>query len=156
MHVERHLGGMNASRALMDIRPAIAFALIAYVSDSSGRHTADMKRPRELPRWLYIIGLVLGIILVIGFFTELLVFNRWMSSLATSGAIFTLMFVYWLFFEHRRQRHFFIIGLVCGITFVAGFFIRLLVVDRWDLWLALGGLFFTIMSSYEHFFKHRV
>jgi membrane associated rhomboid family serine protease len=140
----------------MDTRPAIAFVLIAYVSDPSGRHTADMKRRRKLLRWLYIIGVVLGTILVIGFFTELLVFNRWISSPAISGAIFTLMFVYWPFFEHRRQRHFFIICLVCGITFIAGFFVKLLVVGRWDLWLALGGLFFTIMYSYELFFKHRV
>jgi membrane associated rhomboid family serine protease len=140
----------------MDTRPATAFVLIAYMSDFSGRHTADMKRPRELPRWFYIIGLVLGITLIIGFFVELLVFNRWMPSLAISGVGYTLLFVYWLFFEHRRQRHFFIIGLVCGITFIIGFFIRLLVVGRWDLWLALGGLVFTTMSAYELFFKRRV
>jgi hypothetical protein len=115
-----------------------------------------MKRPRKLPRWLDIIGVVLGITFIIGFFVELLVFNRWYSWLAFLGVNSTLLFVYWLFFEHRRQRHFFIIGLVCGITFIAGFFIRLLVVGRWDLWLALGGLFFTIMSSYELFFKYRV
>ena len=156
MSVERHLGDVIASHALMDTRPAIAFVLIAYVSDFSGRHTADMKRPRELPRLLYIIGLVLGITLIIGFFVELFVFNRWASWLVLPGASGTLLSVYWLFFEHWRQRHFFIIGLVCGITFIAGFFVRLLVVGRWDLWLALGGLFFTIMSSYELFFKHRV
>jgi hypothetical protein len=154
--VERHLGDVIASHALMDTRPAIAYVLIAYVSDFSGRHAADMKRPKELPRLLYIIGLVLGITLIIGFFVELFVFNRWASWLVLPGASGTLLFVYWLFFEHRRQRHFFIIGLVCGITFIAGFFVRLLVVGRWDLWLALGGLFFTIMSSYELFFKHRV
>jgi hypothetical protein len=140
----------------MDTRPAIAFVLIAYVSDPSGRHTADMKRPRKLLRLLYIIGLVLGITLIIGFFVELFVFNGWASWLVLPGASGILLFVYWLFFEHRRQRHFFIIGLVCGITFIAGFFVRLLVVGRWDLWLALGGLFFTIMYSYELFFKHRV
>jgi hypothetical protein len=85
----------------MDTRLATALVLIAYMSDFSGRHAADMKRRKKLPRWLYIIGLVLG------------------------------------------------------ITFIMGFFVRLLVVGRWDLWLALGGLVLTIMSSYELFFKHR-
>jgi hypothetical protein len=47
-------------------------------------------------------------------------------------------------------------GIVGGITFIVGFFIRLLVVGRWDLWLALGGLGFTTMSAYELFFKHQV
>jgi len=156
VRVERHLGGLNASQVLMDTRLATALVLIAYMSDFSGRHAADMKRRRKLPRWLYIIGVVLGIILVIGFFMELLVFNRWASWLAFPGASGTLLSVYSLFFEHRRQRHFFIIGLMCGITFIIGFFVRLLVVGRWDLWLALGGLVLTIMSSYELFFKRRV
>jgi hypothetical protein len=49
-----------------------------------------------------------------------------------------------------------IMGIVGGITFIVGFFIRLLVVGRWDLWLALGGLGFTTMSAYELFFKHQV
>jgi len=40
--VERNLGGVNASHALMDTRPAIAFVLIAYVSDFSGRHVTDI------------------------------------------------------------------------------------------------------------------
>jgi hypothetical protein len=154
--VERHLGDVIASHALMDTRPAIAFVLIAYVSDFSGRHTADMKRPRELPRLLYIIGLVLGITLIIGFFVELFVFNRWASSLAVIGASVTLSSVYRVFFEHRHLRHLYVIGLMCGITFIAGSFVRLLVVGRWDLWLALGGLVFTTMSAYELFFKHRV
>jgi hypothetical protein len=137
----------------MDTRPATAFVLIAYVSDFSGHHTADMKRRRKLLRWLDIIGVVLGITFIIGFFVELLVFNRWTSSLAVIGASVTLSSVYRVFFEHRHLRHLYVIGLMCGITFIAGFFVRLLVVGRWDLLLALGGLVFTTMSAYELFFK---
>jgi 4-hydroxybenzoate polyprenyltransferase len=115
-----------------------------------------MKPRRKVPLWLNIMGFVCGIILIIGFFIELLVFNRWAPWLAISGVSSTLVFVYPLFFEHRHLRHYCIIGLVCGITFIVGFFIRLLVVDKWDLWLALGGLVFTTMSAYELFFKRRV
>jgi hypothetical protein len=41
------------------------------------------------------MGIVGGITLIIEFFIELLVFNRWVPSLAISGVIFTLLFVYW-------------------------------------------------------------
>jgi hypothetical protein len=108
VHVERHLGDLNASHALMDTRPATAFVLIAYVSDFSGRHVTDMKRRRKLLRLLDIIGVVLGITFIIGFFVELLVFNRWTSSLAVIGASVTLSSVYRVFFEHRHLRHLYV------------------------------------------------
>jgi hypothetical protein len=55
-------------------------------------------RIRAPPQWMIIMGIWGGIILIIGFFVELLVFNRWMPSLAISGVSFTSLFVYW----HRR------------------------------------------------------
>jgi hypothetical protein len=92
--VERHLGDVIASHALMDTRPATAFVSIAHVSDFSGRHVADMKRRRKLLRLLDIVGVVLGITLIIGFFVGLFVFNRWASWLVLLGASGTLLSVY--------------------------------------------------------------
>jgi hypothetical protein len=153
--IERHFGGVNVSHALMDTRPAAASVLL-HMSDVLGRHVADVKPRRKIPLWMGIMGIMLGVTLIIGFFIELLVFNRWASWLALSGASGTLLSVYWLFFEHRRLRHFYIIGLVSGVTFIVGFFVRLLAVGRWDPWLALGGLVFTTVFTYEFFFKRRV
>jgi hypothetical protein len=49
------------------------------------------------------MGIVGGIILIIGFFVELLVFNRWMPSLAISGVSFTSLFIYWHWRFYKRR-----------------------------------------------------
>jgi hypothetical protein len=76
---------------------ATAPVLIAYMSDVLGRHVANMKPRIKVLLWMNIVGLVCGVTLIIGFFIELLVFNRWRPMLALSGTVFTLAFVSWLF-----------------------------------------------------------
>jgi hypothetical protein len=62
---------------------------------------ADMKPRRKIPLSMDVMGLVGGVTLIVGFFMELLVFNRWRTGLAISGTIFTILFAYWLFFERH-------------------------------------------------------
>jgi hypothetical protein len=63
-----------------------------------------MKPRGKVSRWIEIIGLVSGVTLIIGFFIELLVLNRWSPMLAVSGTAGTVVFTYRLFYERRRLR----------------------------------------------------
>jgi hypothetical protein len=78
--------------------------MTAYTSDVLGRHVADMKPRGKVSRWIEIIGLVSGVTLIIGFFIELLVLNRWSPMLAVSGTAGTVVFTYRLFYERSRLR----------------------------------------------------
>jgi len=63
-----------------------------------------MKPPGKVSRWIELMGLVSGITIIIGFFVELLAFDRWRPMLALSGTGFTVVFAYRLIEHHHLRK----------------------------------------------------